>query len=130
MAVCICYFIKVRTGFSFPSLSAAKTAATSILRIALSPFGLTFSPNIILILMNKFAMLYGGEDAVACYAAIAYITMIIVFAAGRWRRLPAFDQPLLWAKAFAEVGRDQAIGLCHGRGHRPRLHDSALRRPP
>lgn len=78
MAVCVCYFIKVRTGFSLPDLSVVRTAAINILRIAISPFGLTFSPNIILILMNKFAMIYGGEDAVACYAAIAYITMIIV----------------------------------------------------
>ncbi len=78
MAVCVCYFIKVRTGFSLPVLSVVRTAAINILRIAISPFGLTFSPNIILILMNKFAMIYGGEDAVACYAAIAYITMIIV----------------------------------------------------
>ena len=110
MAVCICYFIKVRTGFSFPSLSAAKTAATSILRIALSPFGLTFSPNIILILMNKFAMLYGGEDAVACYAAIAYITMIIVLLL---QGVGDGCQPLIsryyGQKAFAEVGETKRL---------------------
>lgn len=104
MAVCVCYFIKVRTGFSLPGLSVVRTAAINILRIAISPFGLTFSPNIILILMNKFAMIYGGEDAVACYAAIAYITMIIVLLL---QGVGDGCQPLIsrfyGQKAFAEV---------------------------
>lgn len=104
MAVCVCYFIKVRTGFSLPGLSVVRTAAINILGIAISPFGLTFSPNIILILMNKFAMIYGGEDAVACYAAIAYITMIIVLLL---QGVGDGCQPLIsrfyGQKAFAEV---------------------------
>lgn len=78
MVFCLAYFIKVKTKFALPSVSVIKAKAQVILKIALSPFGLTFSPNIILILMNKFAMIYGGENAVACYASIAYITMIII----------------------------------------------------
>lgn len=78
MVLCILYFIKKKTGFALPSFSVLKTRTLPILLVALSPFGLTFSPNIILILMNKFAMIYGGEAAVACYATIAYITMIIL----------------------------------------------------
>lgn len=78
MILCIGYFIKIKMGFSLSNLSGFKRKAIRILKVSLSPFGLTFSPNIILILMNKFAMIYGGEDAVACYAAIAYITMIII----------------------------------------------------
>ena len=48
------------------------------MKVAVSPFGLTFSPNIVLILMNKFSMIYGGEGAVACYAVIAYISTIVL----------------------------------------------------
>lgn len=78
MALCILYFIRKKTGFSLPSLSILKSRTAPILFVGLSPFGVTFSPNIILILMNKFAMIYGGESAVACYATVAYITMIIL----------------------------------------------------
>lgn len=78
MAFCIAYFVKRKTGFALPRPAVVKAKAAAILKVALSPFGLTFSPNIILILMNKFVMVYGGENAVACYAAIAYITMIII----------------------------------------------------
>lgn len=78
MLFCVIYFVKSKMGFALPKTAVIKAMAASILRVALSPFGLTFSPNIILILMNKFAMIYGGERAVACYAAIAYITMIII----------------------------------------------------
>lgn len=47
-----------------------------ILRTALSPFGLTLSPNIVLLLMNKFCVLYGGDGAVAAYAVIAYVLCV------------------------------------------------------
>lgn len=78
MILALVYLVKNKIGFAIPALQILKKQAAAILRVALSPFGLTFSPNIILILMNKFAMIYGGEKAVACYAAISYITMIIL----------------------------------------------------
>ena len=53
-------------------------ACLGFLRVGLSPFGLTFSPNLVLILMNKFAALNGGDGAVACYAAISYITSVVI----------------------------------------------------
>ena len=49
-----------------------------ILAVGLSPFGLTFSPNITLILVNKSAALYGGDPAVTCYAAVSYISCVIL----------------------------------------------------
>lgn len=78
MVMALLYLIKNKIGFSLPATKTLKKQASAICSVALSPFGLTFSPNIILILMNKFAMIYGGERAVACYAAISYITMIIL----------------------------------------------------
>ena len=42
-----------------------------ILLVACSPFGLSFAPNITLILVNLSAVAYGGEFAVTCYAPIS-----------------------------------------------------------
>ena len=50
----------------------------TILKVGLSPFGLTFSPNITLILINKSAALVGGAAAVTCYAPVSYISAIII----------------------------------------------------
>ncbi len=49
-----------------------------ILLIGLSPMGLTFSPNITLILVNKSASAVGGDTAVTCYALISYLSCIIM----------------------------------------------------
>lgn len=48
-----------------------------ILKVGISPFGITFAPNITLILINKSALLEGGDIAVSEYAVIAYITCVI-----------------------------------------------------
>ncbi|MBR5598065.1 MAG: multidrug transporter MatE [Lachnospiraceae bacterium] len=46
--------------------------------VACSPFGLSFAPNITLILVNLNAVTYGGEFAVTCYAPISYITYTVM----------------------------------------------------
>lgn len=51
--------------------------SASILKIGIAPFGLTMSPNISLIIINRFSMSYGGEPAVAAYACIAYVICIV-----------------------------------------------------
>ena len=43
----------------------------------LFPFGLTFSPTVTLLLMNRFLLLYGDDQAVAVYGCIGYIVSII-----------------------------------------------------
>ena len=48
-----------------------------IVRIGLAPFGLTLTPNLSLVLVNRFSAAYGGEPAIAAYACIAYIICII-----------------------------------------------------
>lgn len=50
---------------------------TSILKIGIAPFGLAMSPNISLIIINRFSVFYGGESAVVTYAYIAYVISII-----------------------------------------------------
>ena len=56
-----------------------KTAANTIkylALIAISPFGLTLSPNIVIIIINKSAIAYGGELAVSCYAVVSYVICV------------------------------------------------------
>ncbi len=78
MILAVIYFFNKKISFSLPSFQLIKERTTPVLLVGLSPFGLTFSPNIILIFMNKAAMIYGGQEAVSCYAVVAYITMIVL----------------------------------------------------
>lgn len=48
-----------------------------IISTGISPFGLTLSPNIVLLIMNKTAMLYGGTLVVASYAVISYVSCVV-----------------------------------------------------
>ena len=76
--VCVAFFIakkkKPLLRFGKDGIFLFKT----ILKVGLSPFGLTFSPNITLILINKSAALVGGAAAVTCYAPVSYISAIII----------------------------------------------------
>lgn len=53
------------------------TVSASVLKIGIAPFGLAMSPNISLIIINRFSVSYGGEPAIATYACIAYVICII-----------------------------------------------------
>lgn len=48
-----------------------------ILKIGIAPFGLDLSPNFSLILINRFSVFYGGEEAIASYACISYVIVIV-----------------------------------------------------
>ena len=70
-----------------------------ILAAALSPFGLTFSPNLTLIFVNRAAVGAGGDTAVACYAAVSYLTCVA----------------LLLLQGVTD-GSQPLLSLAHGRG--------------
>lgn len=53
------------------------SASASILKTGTAPFGLAMAPNITLILVNRFSILYGGEKAIAVYACISYMICIL-----------------------------------------------------
>lgn len=55
-----------------------KKTLSQIVKVGISPFGLVMSPNIVVILINKNAAIYGGEVAVAAYAVIAYFLPIVL----------------------------------------------------
>ena len=76
--VCVGFFIAKRQVPSLPCGKKILALSRRILSVGLSPFGLTFSPNITLILINKSAAIVGGNLAVTCYAPISYICSIII----------------------------------------------------
>lgn len=49
----------------------------SIFKVGLAPFGLALTPDISLVIINRFSASYGGEKAIATYACISYIICII-----------------------------------------------------
>ena len=49
----------------------------SIFKVGFAPFGLALTPNISLVIINRFSASYGGEKAIATYACISYIICII-----------------------------------------------------
>lgn len=59
------------------NLHEALTMVKPIISIAVAPFGLTISPNIVLVLINRSSAIYGGDVSVACYACIAYVTCVV-----------------------------------------------------
>lgn len=77
MLAAVVFFFRKRLGAKLLSPGKLFSAWGETLKVALSPFGLTFSPMITLLLMNRFLLLYGSEQAVAVYGCIGYVTSII-----------------------------------------------------
>lgn len=76
LAASIGYFIKKKFRVHISVKEKLVKSFCDVTKTALAPFGLTFSSNITLILMNRCLMVYYGEKAVAAYACIAYIVII------------------------------------------------------
>lgn len=49
----------------------------TLLRVGVSPFGLTLVPTLVVIIFNLGALKYGGNEAVACYAVVNYIVCVV-----------------------------------------------------
>ena len=49
-----------------------------IAAVGASPFGLYLVPNIIVLILNKFCLAYGGDQAVAAYAVVSYTYSVIL----------------------------------------------------
>ena len=74
----IIYFIKKKCKLDFSSLkNNILKEWGKILKVALSPFSLTFSPTITMLLMNKFLLIFGNEQDVAIYGCIGYVVSIV-----------------------------------------------------
>lgn len=71
------FMVRRRVRLAFPKASAFFWNMKMILKVSFAPFGLTFSPNVTLIFMNKFLLIYGGDRQVSAYGCIAYITAVV-----------------------------------------------------
>lgn len=95
MAVCFIYLFHNRMPVWKAPISVLSNFKETI-KIGIAPFGLSLSPMISLMLINRFSLSYGGEQAVACYACISYALSVVYFShAGSWGRKPALNEPLL-----------------------------------
>ncbi len=70
-------FLFLKRIFHTAVLRPAKSVICRILQVALSPFGLTLLPNIVIIILNRGALAYGGELAVSCYAVVSYVVCVV-----------------------------------------------------
>ena len=77
MLIALAYILKKKKFTLKIPFSKVKSVSASVLKIGVAPFGLAMSPNISLIIINRFSASYGGESAIATYACIAYIICII-----------------------------------------------------
>lgn len=89
MAIALVYCAaKKNLALKVAAAGAPKTALR-ILKIGLAPFGLTLAPNISLVIINRFSVSYGGQEAIAVYACISYIICSVpICCCGRRRRKP------------------------------------------
>lgn len=77
MAASIFFFVFKKCRLRLPALKSFFSLWKEVLKVALSPFGLTFSPTVTMLFMNRFLLFYGNELSVAVYGCIGYITSII-----------------------------------------------------
>lgn len=77
LLIALAYLLQKREFTLKIPFSKIAAVSASILKIGIAPFGLAMSPNISLVIINRFSVSYGGEAAVATYACIAYMICII-----------------------------------------------------
>lgn len=77
MVIAIAYSIIKKHFHTHISLRDIVNCTKPIFTIGLAPFGLALAPNISLVIINRFSAVYGGDEAIATYACIAYIICII-----------------------------------------------------
>lgn len=75
----LCMIMLVRTERDVPRsrLRPQVWAMGRIIATGISPFGLTMSPNLVIMLVNLGAVHYGGQLAVAAYAVVSYVAVVI-----------------------------------------------------
>ncbi|MEG3028990.1 MAG: MATE family efflux transporter [Oscillospiraceae bacterium] len=76
MVPCVAFLLAKGRVFSYAKFKLTKGTVKGLLAAAMSPLGLTLSPNIVIIILNRGAIAYGNETAVACYAVISYVVCV------------------------------------------------------
>ncbi len=78
-----------------------------IVRVGLSPFGITLCPNIGVVVMNRFAYDHGGDPAVAAYAVIAYVYFALLLIL---QGIGDGAQPLI-SRCYGENNEEDALAV-------------------
>lgn len=73
----VLFFVRERCALSLPNFEEMEVLWKSVLKLALSPIGLIFSPTVVLLLMNKALLVYGTEQSVAVYGCIGYVLWMV-----------------------------------------------------
>lgn len=73
LALCLAFYLRKKNRIPFRNMKPDGKAVSSILKVAASPFGLTYLPSVTIIFMNLQCLKYGGEEAVSAYAVLAYL---------------------------------------------------------
>ena len=82
MLAAVLFFVRKKRRIGAVPPSRLPPLWGTVLKFSLSPFGLTYSSTITLLLMNRFLLIYGNEQSVAIYSCISYITAIIYLLQG------------------------------------------------
>lgn len=77
MVPCILFVLKKEIRVSVSNLLPVKKYLSKIGETGISPLGLTLSPNIVILIINRFAVDYGGAIAVTVYAVISYVLAVL-----------------------------------------------------
>lgn len=77
MVIAVAYSVIKKHFHTHISLRNIANYTKPIFKIGLAPFGLALTPNISLVIINRFSSMYGGDEAIATYACISYIICII-----------------------------------------------------
>ena len=77
MIIAITYAVCKRKFYLRADTKQIKAICGSIVKVGLAPFGLALTPNLSLVLINRFSASYGGEKAIATYACISYVICIV-----------------------------------------------------
>lgn len=74
---CLYFLIVKKDILHHAKFMLRKENVKEIMKVGLSPFGLSLSPNIVIIILNKGALIYGGSLGVAAYAVVSYIVYVV-----------------------------------------------------
>lgn len=74
---CLVFLARKGRLFRFAVFRLDGPTARALLRTALSPWGLTLSPNLVIVILNRGAVAYGDETAVAAYAVASYALCVV-----------------------------------------------------
>ena len=66
-------FANNRSVFTLEGLRISGDSLKRIIRIAVSPFGQTLIPSVIIVLTNWQCIRYGGDDALAVFSLLSYV---------------------------------------------------------